>query len=360
MSRPIWNGNISFGLVNIPVTLYSAEKPYELHFHLLDKNNKARIHYERINAETGKKVDWNDIVKAYEFEKGNFILVDEKELENDQADNYKIVNISDFVDKNSIDIPYFDKPYYLVPTKQGEKGYHLLLETLERMKKVGIAKVVIKTKQHLAVLLPYKNVLLLNLLRFHGELREPAEFYQSQDKSTKSTQKYKISKNEINMAERLVENMSSKWNPSKYHDESHDMLKKWIDRKIAKGRSVTPPMEEKQKRPKATVIDFMELLKKSIQEKERKEKEKGKRQVVSLQIRRKESAKPTKLSKHSKVSKLSKLPKISKLPKVSKISKLPKVSKISKLSKISKPPQPKKPRSSGSGSNRNHRKKKTR
>lgn len=271
MSRPIWKGTISFGLVNIPVTLYSAEQGSDLHFHLLDSRDHARIRYERVNDVTGKEVPWNKIVKAYEFEKGNYIVVDEKELEKTAAENFQTVEIQDFVEQKSIESIYFDKPYYLLPSKQGEKGYILLRKTLEQTHKVGIVKVVIRTRQHIAALLPYKNVLLLNILRFAKEIRKQDEF----EISDESTKRQTISPKEIHMAERLIESMTTKWDPQKYHDENRELLSKLINEKIKRNKGVTSPLapeiEHKSKTTSgAKVIDFMELLKKSLKEKERK------------------------------------------------------------------------------------------
>jgi DNA end-binding protein Ku len=273
MSRPIWKGTISFGLVNIPVTLYSAEQRSDLHFHLLDSRDHARIRYERVNEITGKETPWNKIVKAYEFEKGNYIIVDEKELEKTAAENFQTVEIQDFVEQKSIEPIYFDKPYYLLPSKQGEKGYILLRKTLEQTHKVGIVKVVIRTRQHIAALLPYKNVLLLNILRFAKEIRKQEEF----EISDENAKRQAISHKEIHMAERLVESMTTKWEPQKYHDENRELLAKLINEKIKRNKGVTSPatpeIEHKAKITSgAKVIDFMELLKKSIKEKERKPK----------------------------------------------------------------------------------------
>ncbi len=275
MSRPIWKGSISFGLVNIPVTLYSAEKPTGLHFHLMDKRNHGRIRYERVNDKTGKEVPWDQIEKGYEFEKGNFVVVDEKELEKVAYENSQTVELEDFIDNNAIEPVYFDKPYYLIPSKQGEKGYFLLRETLLRSKKAGITRVVIRTRQYLAALIPYKNLLLLNLLRYNDQIRD-AEEYDVPEGTLKS---YKISSKEMDMAEKLVKSMSRKWNPKKYHDENRELLSQWIEGKIEKGESVSGhgKVEEKaepngraKKGKSAQVIDFMSLLKKSLDEKERK------------------------------------------------------------------------------------------
>lgn len=264
-SRPLWKGSISFGLVSIPIKLYPAENPTDLHFHLLDKRNHARIHYERVNEITGKPVPWNEIVKSYEFEKGKYVLVDEKELEKTAYENFETIEIEDFIDLKSLDPMYFERPYYLVPSKQGEKGYALLLSILKETQKVGIAKVVIRTRQHLAALLPCKEVLVLNLLRFHNQLRKIEDY----KISNKDVKKYSISKREMDMAERLVNSMTRKWDPKRYHDENRELLSSWIEKKVKKGKSVSTAKPKTTSTSKTKVIDFMELLKESVEKKKR-------------------------------------------------------------------------------------------
>ncbi len=262
MARPIWKGTISFGLVNIPVTLFSATSHTALNFHLLDKRNHARIQYERINAVTKKEVPWHEIVKAYEFEKGNYVIVDEKELEKTIAENTQTVEIENFIDQKSLDPIYYEKPYFLVPTKQGEKGYVLLREILKREHKVGIVKVVLRTREYLAALLPYKNCLVLNILRYYKEINPIEELNLTTD-----IKQYKITSKEIDMAEQLVVSMTEKWDPRKYHDKNRELLKNWIQKRIKKHKSITAPLAEKTKGDKGQVIDFMTLLKKSLHEK---------------------------------------------------------------------------------------------
>lgn len=279
-SRPIWNGTISFGLINIPVALYSAENPEKLNFHLLDKRNNARIHYERINETTGQKVPWDKIVKAYEFEKKNYVIIDESKLEQKNPENKESFEIENFIPENAISPLYFEKPYYLLPNKQGEKGYFLLKETLKKTKKMAIGKVIIKTRQHLCALLPQEDILILNTLRFETELRKLNEISQT----NQDFKKIKISKKEFEMAERLIESMSTKWNPQKYHNETREILKNWLQQKIRKGKSITDTGAAKhQKQESAKVIDFMQLLKKSIDTKakhKKLEKEPKKRKAL--------------------------------------------------------------------------------
>jgi len=280
-TRPIWSGTISFGLVSIPVSLFSGEQSERAHFHLLDKRNDARIHYERVNEVTGKKVPWEEVVKAYEFEKNNFVIVDEKQLENTNTKEFKTIEITEFVEKNSIEFPFLNKPYYLVPSKGGEKGYHLLLKILNDSKKAAISKMMIKTKQHLAAIVPYHHVLLLDMMRFLDEIRKPEEFYSDKVKnSSKATgrtaKKFasEVTAQEVKIANQLIESMTGKWDPEKYRNESNEILRKAITQKIKKGKSIV--VAEKAEKPgqKASgkVVDFMELLKKSVKEREKKKK----------------------------------------------------------------------------------------
>ncbi len=263
-SRPIWKGHISFGLISIPVSLYSAEQRSDVHFKLLDSRNHAHIRYERVNELTGEEVPWQEIVKAFEYDNGNYVILDEKELKKAEIENSQDIALMDFIDKKSLDSIYFEKPYYLVPNKSGEKGYVLLKEILKRTNKIGIAKVTIRSRQYLAALMPYATGLMLNLMRFAQEIR-PIEEYEFPDEDLK---KYKITAKEIDMAEQLVNSMTSKWNPKQYHDEYRDMLMKWIEKKAHGGKAVTAPSAEQPEPPKGgKVIDFMSLLKKSIDEK---------------------------------------------------------------------------------------------
>lgn len=261
MARPIWKGGISFGLVYIPVTLFSAEHSSTLPFHLLDKRNHARIRYQRINEQTGKPVPWENIVKGYEFEKDHYILIEESEFEKTASESSQVVDIQSFVDHQSLDSVYFEKPYYLVPSKQGEKPYILLRETLIRTNKVGIAKVLIRTKEYLSVVIPYQNSLVLNLLRFPEEIRKPQEY----SIPTSGLKSYKLGPTELKLAEQLVKAMSTSWDPKNYRDESHALLTQWIDAKIKKKKVIASPKTEK-KRQDNHLIDFMTILKKSIAE----------------------------------------------------------------------------------------------
>jgi DNA end-binding protein Ku len=262
MSRPIWKGHITFGLVNIPVVLHSAEKNFDLHFRLLDSRNHARVRYEKVNEETGEEVPWQDIVKGYEYEEGRYVVLGDEDFQKVAVEVNKSVEIECFVDGEQIGYVYFDKPYYLVPDKKGEKGYVLLREVLQRSKKVGIAKVVIRTRQYLAALLPEGNVLVLHLLRFHQEIRDTAQL----EIPGPNIKSYKITDKELSLAQQLVDSMSTEWQPKHYHDDYRDALMKWIEKKAkTAGHPVAASRQKEEKGSRGKVIDMMGLLKKSVQ-----------------------------------------------------------------------------------------------
>lgn len=261
MPRPIWKGYITFGLVNIPVVLYSGENKFDIQFKLLDSRDKSRIRYVRINEKTGEEVPWQDIAKGYEYEEDNYVLLDEKDLKEIAGEHSKTIDIESFIDAKSLDCIVFDKPYYLVPEKKGEKGYVILRETLENTQKIGIAKVIIHTREYLAALKTYESALILNLLHYPEEIRKPAEF----DLPNESLKKYKINPKEMQMAKTLVDSMTSTWKPDEYHDKYREALKKWIEERI---HNEKPKKTKKQTAVKeSNVIDFVSLLKKSIKHK---------------------------------------------------------------------------------------------
>jgi DNA end-binding protein Ku len=262
MSRPIWNGTITFGLLNVPVQLYSGERTVDLHLRMLDGRDKNPIRYERINTETGEEVPWTDIVKAFEYSKGNYVVIDEKELHAAHPEATETVEIAAFIDADSIDPPYFEKPYYLVPAKKAEKGYVLLREVLKKSKKVGIAKVVIRTRQYLAAILPLDHALVLNLMRFPQEL-VPADDFKL---PSAAPAKYRITSKEMEMATALVESMATQWHPTDYKDDFRAKLRELVDSQVAKrskrGKQAKSTPEKHSE--SSNVVDFMALLKKSI------------------------------------------------------------------------------------------------
>jgi DNA end-binding protein Ku len=268
MPRPIWSGTITFGLLNIPVQLMTAERHTDLHFRMLDSRNNARIRYERVNEETGEEVPWKDIVKAFEYDKGSYVVLEKEDFARAAPESTESVDIEAFIDPDSIGAEYFEKPYYLVPAKKAEKGYVLLRETLKRLKTAGLARVVIRTREYLALVVPHEDALLLMLLRFPQEL-VPADEYAFPDKKPAA---YRISPKELEMAESLVKSMVGKWQPQNYHDDFRERLVKVIEERVkAKGVVRTPSAAETElpKNAATNVVDFMSLLKKSIDAKQR-------------------------------------------------------------------------------------------
>lgn len=256
--RPIWKGFISFGLVNVPVTLYPAEKRAELSFHLLDSANSSRVRYERVNSETGEEVPWSRIVKGFEYDKGNYVIVSDEDFKRAAPEATKTIDIETFVDIDEIDPIYFDKPYYLEPGKGGAKGYVLLRETLRDSNKVGIARVVIRTRQYLAAMAPRGDALALNLMRYQMEVRSTEDLDLPGSPSS-----VKVTKQELKMAQTLVDSMTRAWDPSEYHDEYREKLMSWIDERIEAGEFERAPEAEEPDHAPAP-INLMEALKKSI------------------------------------------------------------------------------------------------
>lgn len=266
-SRAIWTGTINFGLVNIPVELHSAETSHELDFDMLDRRDFAPIKYHRVNAKTGREVAWNDIIKGYQYEKGEYVALSDADFKNANVEATRSIDIIEFVDRAEISPMFYDKPYYLLPLKNGERAYALLQEVMEQSQKVGIAKVVIRTRQHLGALLVESGTLVLNLLRFPQELRDAAKF-----EAGKNGQRRAVSARELKMAEQLVESMAGKWHPQKYRDEYRDDLLKLIQRKIKSGQTKTiEPAAKPARAPRGEkVVDIMHLLRRSMDQARKK------------------------------------------------------------------------------------------
>lgn len=257
--RPIWKGHISFGLVNVPVTLYPAEQRTDLQLHMLDSRNMSRVRYDRVNAETGDEVPWNQIVRGYEYSDGNYVLVSDDELQRAAPEVTKAVEIDSFVDVEQIDPMYFDKPYFLEPAKSGEKGYVLLRDVLRDSRKVGIARVVIRTRQYIAAMAPRGDVLVLNLLRYKMELRSPSSLT-----LPGTADEVGVTKAELKMAQTLVDSMTREWDPAEYHDEYREQLMAWIQKRIDEGHlNRAPEIPEIEDEPPAP-INMMDALKRSL------------------------------------------------------------------------------------------------
>lgn len=259
MARPIWTGQISFGLVSIPVTMHTAEKSNELSFHMLDRRNNARVRYERVNEVTGEEVPWPEIVKGYELEDGGYVILTDEDFKRAAPEATQAVDIEAFVPQDDIPPVYFDKPYYLAPGKGGQKGYVLLREVLRKSKKIGVARVVIRSKEHLAALIPEGDVLVLNLLRFEHDLKKPDTL----DLPHGATGDHKLSAKEMDMAAMLVDTMAGKWEPRKYHDQYSDKLLKWIHERAKHPEKAPEPLPAPD-RDRSDVINLAEYLRKSL------------------------------------------------------------------------------------------------
>ena len=257
MARAIWKGSISFGLVNIPIALYPATRREELKFRLLRKSDLSPVNYKRVAEKDGKEVSWDQIVKGYEYEKGKYVVLKEEDFERIDLEATQTVDIQDFVDQEEIDPMFFYKPYYLEPQKGGDKAYTLLRDALKDSNKVGIAKVVIKTRQYLAGVKPEDGTLVLELMHFADELADPGKLH--------VPKKTEVGKREMNMAKSLIDSMSSKWNPEKYKDDYREALMEVIEEKVEAGGK---EIEEKPKKaPKPTkIIDLVSVLQKSLEQ----------------------------------------------------------------------------------------------
>ncbi|HEY8834475.1 MAG TPA: Ku protein [Chthoniobacterales bacterium] len=253
--RAIWKGSISFGLVNIPIALYPATRKEELKFRLLRKKDLSPVNYKRVAENDGREVPWDEIVKGYEYEKGKFVVLNEKDFQRVDLEATQTVDIKDFVDLDEIDPMYFYKPYYLEPQKGGDKAYTLLREALADGRKVGIAKVVIKTRQYLAGVKALKHALVLELMHFAEELADAEKL--------NVPKRTEVGKREKDMAEALVKSMTSKWDPEKYKDDYRDALMEVIEEKVESGGK---EIEEKpkEKKPSTNVIDLVAVLQESL------------------------------------------------------------------------------------------------
>ena len=291
MARPVWNGTLSFGLLNVPVSLMPGERRVDLHFRMLDSRNNAPIRYERVNAETGAEVPWKDIVKAFEYDKGSYVVLKPEDIQSAAPQSHESIDVEAFVDADAIAPQFFEKPYFLVPGKKAEKGYVLLRETLKKTKRIGIARVVIRTREYLCAVMPQGDALLMNLLRY------PQELVDTDDYAFPGTklQDYRISKAELAMAEQLVKSMSGTWKPGDYKDEFRARLSKVIEKRM-KTKGVVKSLDEEASVPEhatTNVVDFMSLLKKSLASNKRTPAKKAVAKVVSTKpAAKKSTAKP--------------------------------------------------------------------
>ncbi len=266
MAGSIWKGSISFGLLNIPVTVQKAEEGHDLSFKMLDEKDLSPIKYKKVSAKDGNEVPWPRIVKGYEYESGQYVLVTKDDFKAANPKASQTIDIQDFVEFDDIDLMYFEKPYYLVPQKNGIKGYYLLAEALKRTKKVAVAKVVMRTKMHLVAVMAKDDYLVMEIMRFAHEVLSPADVDYLKD-STRP----KFNPKEIKMAEELIEGMTAEWNPAQYKDTYNDDIMKIINFKINAGETneidYGDLIKDESSGNTGTVVDLMPLLRKSLEAK---------------------------------------------------------------------------------------------
>jgi DNA end-binding protein Ku len=263
MARVLWKGAITFGLVHIPIELYPAEERKEFKFSMLDKRDFSPVGYKRYSKKSGKEVEWNNIVKGYEYEKDQYVVLSDEDFRRANVKASQTIDIEAFVPAGEIPPQYFDTPYYLVPAERGQKVYALLRETLRSTGRVAVAQVVIRTAQHLAVVAPVGKILMLNTLRYADELR-PTKDFALPEEGFKGAQ---VTSKEVDLAKRLIDDMTEHWQAGDFKDTYHQDLMRRIEEKIKKGqtREITEPDGEATKAPRsAQVIDLAALLKQSL------------------------------------------------------------------------------------------------
>jgi len=262
MARSMWKGAISFGLVHIPVEMYPAVSSNSLDLSMLDRRDFAPIGFKRYNKNTGKEVSWDDIVKGYEYESGEYVVLSDEDLRRANPEATQTIDILAFVDAEDVPLLYYDHPYYLAPGKGGDKVYALLRETLKEVGKIGIANVVIRVKQHLAALVCIGDTIVLNTLRYPDEIRETDDLKIPSPKAKAAT----ISAKELKMAMALVEGMSEDWKPNQYHDTYREDVLALVQKKIKAKQTKTITMPDPDEKPAKTtnVIDLVSLLQASL------------------------------------------------------------------------------------------------
>lgn len=262
MARSLWKGAISFGLVHIPVEMYSAVQEHALDLTMLDRRDFSPVGFKRYNKGNNKEVSWDDIVKGYEYSSGEYVVLTEEDLRRANVEATQTIDILAFVDAEQVPLLYYEQPYYLAPGKGGDKVYALLRETLRKAGKIGIANVVIRVKQHLAALVCVGDVIVMNTLRYSDEIRSTDDL-----KIPSSTSKSAaISDKELKMAMALVEGMSEDWKPEQYHDSYRDDVLALVEKKVKakETKTITMPGKEKAPASSGNVIDLVSLLQQSL------------------------------------------------------------------------------------------------
>jgi DNA end-binding protein Ku len=256
MTRAMWKGSLAFGLVNIPIELYSATRDHRPKFRLLHAKDESPVRYERVCQTEGKPVGWEELVKGYEYEKGQFVVVTKDDFKTAALEKTKTIDILDFVDPTDIDERYFETPYYLQPAKGADRSYALLREAIRESNKVGIAKIILRDVQHLAAVEAIGDALVLTMMRFSDELADLDDFRFPRAEGIRPA--------ELKMAKQLIDNLSAEWQPHKYTDEYRDNLMKVIQAKL-KGRQ--PKLRERETAQSADVVDLMARLRASLERK---------------------------------------------------------------------------------------------
>jgi DNA end-binding protein Ku len=269
MSRTIWQGTISFGLVEIQVGLYPAEHSHELGLKMLDRNDFSPIGYKRYNKTTQREIGWDDIVRGYEYTKGEYVVLSDEELRRANPAVTQMVRILYFVDAEEIEPIYYEKPYYLAPLSKKSRGYALLRDTLKRTNTLGIARIAVHTREYIAAVGERDHAIVLYLLRFADEIRSTEDLEGIREP-------VKLDAKEIEMAEKLLAVMKQKWQPEKLKDEYANDVKKLVEKKVKAGKIHVLPDSSEDEEPaprQAKIIDLMPLLKKSIENTRRSEKQ---------------------------------------------------------------------------------------
>jgi DNA end-binding protein Ku len=263
MARAFWKGAISFGLVYIPVDLYSATHSATIDLDFLDKRDFSPVGYQRYNKRTGKLVEWKDIVRGYQYQKGKYVALSDEDFRQANTKASQTIEITSFTAAGNIAPEYYETPYYVAAQKGGQKVYALLREALKRTQQVAIATVVVRTRQHLAVLLPEGDILTLNTLRFADEIRTP----QDMGVEAPDSKAAGLAAKEIAMAEKLIEGMTGPWEPEKYRDSYREDLMKRINEKVRSRETHSLPETPKSGKPRKTaeIIDLMAVLKQSLE-----------------------------------------------------------------------------------------------
>jgi DNA end-binding protein Ku len=262
VARSLWKGAISFGLVHIPVELYSAVKENELDLTMLDRRDFAPVGFKRYNKQSGQEVGWDNIVKGYEYSDGEFVVLSDEDLRRANVQATQSIDILAFVHAEEVPLVYYEQPYYLAPARGGDKVYALLRETLRQAGKIGIANVVMRTKQHLCALVCIGEAIVLNTLRYHDEIRAADDL-----KLPAATPKAAgISDKELQMALSLVDGMTEAWQPEQYRDTYRDDILALVERKVAarQTKTITAAAPEKRQAASGNVIDLVALLRQSL------------------------------------------------------------------------------------------------